>query len=86
MNYILVCSCSGGKEKAEVAFSILKPDEPTPQIVKGKEAIAKLASQYDNSHLRAISKLNGKFSYYININDNGKIIEEYDLTRGAKII
>lgn len=86
MNYILVCQCSGGKEKAEIAFSILKPNEPIPQVIKGKEAIAKLASQYNNSHLRAISKLNGNFSYYININDNGKITEEYDLTRGAKVI
>lgn len=83
--YLLTCSCSGGKEKAEIAFNILKPNEPTPQVVKGKEAISKLASRYLNDHLRAISKLNGNFAYYIDIADNSNIIEEYDLIRGVKI-
>lgn len=85
MKYLLVCDCSGGKEKAEIAFSILKPNEPTPQIIKGKEAISKLASRCLNDHLRAISKLNGNFMYYMDIADNSRIIEEYDLTTGKRV-
>lgn len=86
MKLLLICSCSGQEKKATMAYDILFPDTTTPRIIKGKEAIAKLASDYNNAHLRAISKLNGNFSYYIDINDNGKITEEYDLIRGAKIV
>lgn len=85
MKYLLVCDCSGGKEKAEIAFGILKPNEPTPQVIKGKEAISKLASRYRNDHLRAISKLNGNFAYYMDIADNSRIIEEYDLITGRRV-
>ena len=85
MKYLLVCSCSGGEEKAKIAYEIAKPNTPIPQVIKGKEAIAKLASQYNNDHLRSISKLNGKFSYYVDITDSGKITEEYDLITGKRI-
>lgn len=85
MKYLLICSCSGMSRKAEMAYDIIKPKLPTPPIVRGKENIAKLGAKYDNTHIRSISKLNGNFAYYIDINDNGKITEEYDLIKGSKI-
>lgn len=83
--YILICDCSGRQEKAVQAYDIIFPNTPTPQIIKGKEAISKLASQYLNDHLRAISKLKGNFAYYIDIADNSRITEEYDLITGKRI-
>lgn len=85
MKFLLVCDCSGRDRKAIIEYDILFPNTPTPQIIKGKEAIAKLASQYNNAHLRAISKLNGNFSYYVDITDSGKITEEYDLITGKRV-
>lgn len=85
MKFLLICSCSGQSRKAEIAYDIIYPDAPIPQMVKGKEAIAKLATKYKNDHLKAISKLSGNYSYYIDITDSGKIIEEYDLTTGKRV-
>lgn len=84
--FLLICSCSGRGRKAIMEYDILFPNQPTPPMVKGKEAIAKLASKYNNAHLRSISKLNGNFSYYIEITESGKIVEEYDLILGKKIV
>ena len=84
--YLLSCSCSGMDRKATMAYDIIFPNTPTPPTIKGKEAIAKLASKYDNAHLRSLSKLNGNFAYYIDITESGKITEEYDLIRGVKIV
>lgn len=85
MKLLLVCDCSGKLEKSKIAYGIIKPGDMVPSICKGKEEIAKLASKYNNDHLRAISKLNGNFSFYIDIDENGKIVEEYDLTTGRKL-
>lgn len=85
MKFLLVCSCSGRDKKAKMEYEILFPNTPIPQMVRGKEAIAKLASQHNNDHLRAISKLNGNFSYYVDINEDGKIITEYDLVKGKRV-
>ena len=84
--FLLICSCSGTDRTATIAFNILYPNEEIPKIIRGKEAIAKLGSKYKNEHIKSISKLNGKFSYYVMVNENGKIIEEYDLILGKKIV
>lgn len=85
MKYIFVCQCSGGPEKAKAAYEILFPNAQMPQIIKGKEAIAKFASQYQNDHLKAIAKLKGNFAYYLDISTTGKITEEYDLITGKRL-
>lgn len=84
--YILICECSGKEQKAIQAYDILFPNTPIPQVVKGREAITKLASQFNNAHLRAISKLKGSFAYYVEISpDTNKIKKEYDLNTGKRI-
>lgn len=84
MKYILVCSCHKMDKKASEAFSILFPKEILPEIIKGKDRIYKLAKSLENDHMLAISKLGGKFAYYVELDDN-KIIKEYDLVKGKRI-
>ena len=84
MKYILTCNCFRQDKKAMEAFSLLFPSEPCPGVIKGKDRISKLANELGNEHMKAISKLSGKFAYYVNV-EGGKITEEYDLIRGSKI-
>lgn len=84
MKYLIICECSGREKRAREALAVIHPDlEPT--LIKGKNAVAKLAAKYDNDHLRSLSKLNGNFSYYVEIDESGKITEEYDLIKGTRV-
>lgn len=82
--YILTCSCFRMDKKASEAFCIKFPEKVLPGIVKGRDRIYKLAQQLNNDHIKAISKLSGKFAYYV-VLDGDKIIEEYDLLTGRRI-
>lgn len=84
MKKILTCSCFRMDKKAAEAFSLLFPNEVLPGIIKGKDRIYKFAQSVNNGHLIAISKLSGKFAYYVELNDN-KIIQEWDLVRGKRL-
>lgn len=81
---ILCCSCFRMEKKASEAFSILFPNEILPDIIKGKDRIYKFAKSVDNDHITAISKLTGKFAYYVKL-DGDKIVEEYDLVKGTRL-
>lgn len=81
---ILCCSCFNMEKKAREAFSLLFPDEVSPDVIKGKDRIYKFAKEKNNDHLLAISKLSGKFAYYVEIEDN-KVIQEWDLVKGSRI-
>lgn len=82
--YILCCSCFKMDKKASEAFSVLFPDKVLPSIIKGRDRISKLANELNNEHIKAISRLSGKFAYYVELTDN-KITKEYDLVRGKRI-
>lgn len=83
--YILCCSCYGMEKRAKEAYCMLtNGDEVLPDIVKGRDRINKLAKQINNDHILAISRLSGKFAFYIKIEDN-KVIEEYNLLTGKRI-
>ena len=71
-------------KKASEAFCVMFPDKVLPGIVKGRDRIYKLAQQLNNDHIKAISKLSGKFAYYV-VLDGDKIIEEYDLLTGRRV-
>ena len=81
---ILTCSCFRMEKKASEAFSVLFPDESLPEIIKGRDRISKFAKDIKNDHIYAISRLSGKFAYYVEL-DGDKIIKEYDLMKGARI-
>lgn len=85
MKYILCCTCFNMEKKAREAFSLLFPNEVSPEIVKGRDHISKLASSLKNDHIKAISKLSGKYAYYVNLDDGNNITEEYNLMTGQRI-
>lgn len=84
IEYILVCSCFHMDKKASEAFCTMFPNTVLPEIIKGRDRISKLAKKLNNDHIDAISKLSGRYAYYIVLED-GKIVKEYDLTRGTRI-
>lgn len=83
MKKILVCTCFRMDKKASEAFSLLFPTEVLPDIIKGKERIRKFGEEIKNDHIIAISKLSGKFAYYVEFEGN-KIIQEYNLLTGKR--
>ena len=85
MKKILCCSCFRMDKKASEAFSILFPNEVLPDIIKGRDRIYKFAKRMNNDHITAISKLSGKFAYFIELDDDNKIVKEYDLVTGKRI-
>ena len=82
--YILCCSCFNMSKKASEAFSMLFPNEILPDIVKGRDRIGKMAKAMNNDHITAISRLSGKFAFYVELEDN-KITKEYNLLTGKRI-
>lgn len=81
---ILCCSCFKMDKKASEAFSILFPKQTLPKIIKGRDRIHKFSQEVGNEHIKAISKLSGRFAYYLEI-DGDKIIKEYDLVKRTRL-
>lgn len=81
---ILCCSCFKMDKKASESFSVIFPNEVLPKIIKGRDRIYKFSQTINNDHIRSISKLSGRFAYYVEF-DGNKIIKEYDLISGKRI-
>lgn len=81
---ILCCTCFNMEKKAREAFSLLFPDRVSPDVVKGRDRIYKLAKKLNNDHILAISKLSGRFAYYVELDDNNTITKEIDLISGRR--
>lgn len=84
-SYILTCSCHNMGKRASEAFSLLFPSQILPDIVKGRDRLYKLGKELQNEHIIAISKLSGKFAYYVEIDDNNTITKEINLLTGARV-
>lgn len=82
--YILICSCSGQDKKAVEAYKIMFPDAPIPEVVRGRDRINQLYLKTNNDHIKAISRLNGKYAYYVEM-EGGTITKEYNLTNGRRV-
>lgn len=83
--YILCCSCFGMEKRAKESFGLLTHgQEELPEIVKGRDRIYKLGKQLSSSHVVAISKLSGKFAYYVELDDDNTITKEINLLTGAR--
>lgn len=85
MKVILICTCFNMGKRASAAYSTLFPKEVLPEIIKGRDRIYKFAKKIGNDHIEAISKLSGRFAYFVEIDDDNKIIKEYDLMKGTRI-
>lgn len=72
-------------KRASEAFSLLFPDQVLPEIVKGRDRLYKFAKSLDNDHLIAISKLSGRFAYYVELDEDNKVTKEINLVTGARI-
>lgn len=84
MKKLLVCTCFNQEKKARQAFAVLFPNEVCPEIIKGRDRIFKFAQSIGNKHIEAISKLSGRFSYYVEI-EGKNIVMEYDLVHGKRL-
>lgn len=82
--YILTCSCHNMDKRASEAFCLLYPQSVLPSIVKGRDRLYKLGKELGNDHILAISKLSGKFAYYVELDDNNTITKEINLLTGAR--
>ena len=71
-------------KRASEAFNTIFPNEVLPEIVKGRDRIYKLSQKINNDHIKAISRLSGKYAYYIEL-DGDTIIKEYDLVHSKRI-
>lgn len=89
MRVILVCTCSGMKEKAKTAFSILYPNDEFPEMFVGKDAIKKFAAARSGTNIanyaEATAKQNGQFSYLIDYDEKGDVTSIYNLKTGKKV-
>lgn len=84
-DYILTCSCHNMSKRASEAFCLLYPQSVLPEIVKGRDRLYKLGKSLGNDHILAISKLSGKFAYYVELDDNNAITKEINLLTGVRV-
>lgn len=84
-SFILTCSCHNMDKRASEAFSLLFPDQILPDTVKGRDRLYKLGKELRNEHIIAISKLSGKFAYYVELDGNNTITKEINLLTGGRI-
>lgn len=82
--FILTCSCHNMSKRASEAFCLLYPQSVLPEIVRGRDRLHKLGKALDNQHILAISKLSGKFAYYVELDDNNTITKEVNLLTGGR--
>lgn len=77
------------KEKAISAYKISFPKTEMPDIYKGEDAIRALAHSIPNTNLSryllAIAKKNGRYAYFIESDDNGDVVSNYDLIIGKMV-
>lgn len=84
--YILCCSCFGLEKRAKEAFGLLTHgQEVLPDVVRGRDRIYKLALSTGNDHIKAISKLGGKYAFYLELDEDNNITKEYNLITKARI-
>ena len=84
-SFILICSCFGMEKRAKEAFGLLTHgQEVLPPVIKGRDRIHKLGKQINSPHIIAISKLSGRFAYYVEL-EGGNITKEYNLITGKRI-
>lgn len=81
---ILCCSCLRQDKKALEVHAEMFPSVPV-EVVKGRDRLSKLADQLSNAHIRAISRLSGRFAYLEVLSENNEILEEYNLLTKRRV-
>ena len=84
IKYILCCSCFRMDKKAAEAFNTIFTNEVLPTIIKGRDRIGNLSQKLNNDHIKALSRLSGKFAFYVELEED-KVVTEYNLLTGKRI-
>ena len=86
---LLVCKCPGKDADAKAAFSVLFPGEPVPEVLIGRSQILTLSEQYPrteiSSQARAMARNKDKYAYYLEYDNDGMVLNKYNLMTGAKV-
>lgn len=88
--YIISCDCAEIDEKSKASHALLFPKQPTPRIVHQKmlykfmQTIAKDSMFYAYLDKNFLNN-KGKFSYFFRV-DDGKIVSQYNLLTGKKVV
>lgn len=88
--YIISCDCAEIDEKSKASHALLFPNQPTPRIVHQKmlykfmQTIAKDSMFYAYLDKNFLNN-KGKFSYFFRV-DDGKIVSQYNLLTGKKVV
>lgn len=88
MEAIFCCKCGDMPKFSADAYQLLFPKTHTPEIWAGSDEIYKLYSDSKGEmaeYLRPFVKSKGKFSYYIEYDTFGHIINLYDLKTGRRV-
>ena len=88
--YIISCDCAEIDEKSKASHALLFPNQTTPRIVHQKmlykfmQTIAKDSMFYAYLDKNFLNN-KGKFSYFFRV-DDGKIVSQYNLLTGKKVV
>ena len=90
MKIILSCKCGDTPTFARDAYSLLFPDAPTPNTYIGGAAIERAASRFSSTseayqYIMGVANSREKYAVYLDVNDNGGIVEAYNLLTGNRI-
>lgn len=88
MQAIFCCKCGNTPDFSRDAYQMLFPDATPPKVYAGKDEIYQLfkASRGELAeYLRPFTNRKGKFSYFIEADGSGSIMNLYDLMTGRRI-
>lgn len=90
MKIILCCKREGTKDFARNAFSLLFPDAPAPYTYIGGAAIERAASRFSPTseayqYIMGVANSREKYAVYLDVMDNGVIVEAYNLLMGNRM-
>lgn len=92
MTELAVCCKCGQMDKFTAdAFAILLPDRQFPELSVGSSRIKDTANSFQKDtniykYLMGLSRSKEKFSYYFVVDDNGNIVEQWNLKKGTRVI
>lgn len=87
---IMCCKCGQTPKYSEDSYKILFPKEKVPDIYAGDVKISDLLQKLKPStniyiYVRSLIRTKDKFSYYMAWNNDGTIVEQWDLLKGRRV-
>lgn len=86
---ILTCTCPGQKAFARSAFQTLFKGEPMPEVLSGDGDLDALIARWDKTnfgeYVKALKRTKAKFCYLFTVAPDGRVLEQFNLTSGARV-